>query len=75
MNGRTAFLYLFLKPLDFLLERVYLCAKLQVLRLENFHLRFQRFKLLVEEEHLLLLLQRQRDPLSAKNVRNSTHSS
>ena len=58
LRTRRLLLYFILKPLDFALERIYLGLQLQVLRFERCHLRFQRLKLTIEREHLLLLLKR-----------------
>lgn len=56
LSLRGLFLKLFLKPLDFALEWLYLFFQIQALRLKNAHLLFRIFKLRVEREQLTALL-------------------
>src|SRR6266513_3647208 len=70
---RGLFLKLFLQPLDFASEWLYLFFHIQSLRLKVAHLKLRRFKLLIEREQLTALLLAN-DP-SASRVGDLPHNS
>jgi len=73
--GRASFSHLILKPLDFALDVDLPLREGASSPHRDFHLRFQRFKLRVERDHLRSLLLGKRDILFSKKSETRPHES